>query len=1418
MNTSSFINSTRIEILTKDNYDSWCVQAEALLVKSDGWGYANGTIKKPTSDATAILQWEMADKKARADIILSIAPNIAKRVAKLTTSREVWLNLKETYASIGPIKKATLLHALTVSRMSEEDDIHEHLNSFFDIISKLETMEINVNDELITTLVINSLPDSFENFAGNIRSRDELPTPEQCKIKILEEFERRKSRAKRDEQAMIAAKRYYNRGNKFHSNSHSTGKPKEKHFPFRCSKCGEYGHKAACCPTREDQKPKSSRYQHPNYQNDGNRRERANLSEESYLAVGGEESFRVDVCKDSTRWCLDSGSSSHSCKEKSSFETLSRAENVKLNLASNSSTAIQGKGKVRLPVTDGRNLRSVNLESTIYVPDLRVNLMSVGKITKRGDHEVIFGKDEAVVQDLQGNIKMVADRIGDLYYVRTSLPEYAHAAETGSSPSDLLKWHQRMGHLNVHDLKEMVKNNYVTGIKVNCNEQMEPCATCLEGKLSALPFPKRTSRSDEPLQLIFSDICGPMRVHSNGGKSYFVTFIDDYSRWTEVFLLSKKSDVFNAFKEYKKIVENKFQSKLKAFQSDNAREYISAEFSEYLKSNGIQRRLSAPRTPEQNGVAERKNRTLVEMARCLILQSGLPPSFWGEAILTANFVRNRCPTATLFGRTPYEYWTNRVPNLKFFRTFGETAFVLNKNKGKDKLGPKAEKAIFVGYAVEAKAYRLFIPGTKKILISRDVGFLGEMYYKPHKEDIISANAEANSHKLLLNEETEAVTDVKTRDIIVETNDEVESIPEFKRGRGRPRRVKSGRRGRPCKEFNMVPVTYVRCDSIASTSTDPTSPTTPATPPVIDNVTEPPRVETTTDQDNDDVFLDDPGTTAGYLNEEEEIIEYAFNAEVNFKSATTGPEQEEWKEAILTEVKSLMENETWEVVNPPRERKIIGCRYVLTNKYFPDGKLQRRKARLVAQGFTQQPYVDYTGTFAPVARLTSIRLLLALAVKYDMIVEQIDITTAYLNGTLDEQIYMRKPPMIEDALEELIRREPKDSKLAMKSKEMLEDFKLGKVCSLKSALYGLKQAGLQWNIEVNSVLTRIGLTQSKSDPCIYFSKRNEDLLLVSVYVDDFLIVSKNPKWIESIKKEMSTYFEVKDLGTAHYCLGIEIIQDPRGIAIKQSNYIRELIRRFNLEEANSVTTPLPVDAKSTTSLKSSTDCGNLPYRELIGGLMYIAMATRPDITYAVSFLSQFNHSYTKVHWGLAKRVLRYLIGTQDVGIMYSKSANQIKGYVDADWGSNLLDRKSYTGFVFLLSNGAISWKAQKQRTVALSSTEAEYIGITEAVKEAVYWSNFMNEIGLQELEHLMVYNDNQGAKLLVENPVFHQRTKHIDLRHHFIRDTLKRECIELSYLNTNEMIADVLTKPLPSQKHHVFIHRLGLRCIPSRSIH
>lgn len=451
---------------------------------------------------------------------------------------------------------------------------------------------------------------------------------------------------------------------------------------------------------------------------------------------------------------------------------------------------------------------------------------------------------------------------------------------------------------------------------------------------------------------------------------------------------------------------------------------------------------------------------------------------------------------------------------------------------------------------------------------------------------------------------------------------------------------------------------------------------------------------------------------------------------------------------------------------------------------------------MAKGCSQQPGVDFQETFAPVARQSSIRILMALAAEFNLELFQLDVEMAYINGDLDEdeQIFMEQ------------------------ADEFVEVKKEDQVYSLKKALYGLKQSGRKWFMKLDEELLRFGLQPLKTEKCIYIMETEDTYMIVVIYVDDLIIGTSNKDTYLKLKKDLAQKFKMKDLGKLHYCLGIEFKQDlsRKTVTMCQRKYIQNILIDYGMVEAKTMSTPLDGNVKLSKQMQPKTEqekseMETIPYSSLVGSLMYLAVSTRPDIAHAVSALSQYTTNPGKEHWQAAKRVLRYLRGTENHGLIFKQLSCPLEGYVDSDWGGNIDDRLSYTGFVFKLANGAVTWESRKQRSVALSSTEAEYMALTEAAKETIYLRNLLKDFGFlsDDAEPTIVYCDNQGAQKLMRNPIFHSRTKHIDIRHHYVREVFQRGELNVKYIPTNEMIADVLTKSLFGPSHRKCIEGFGI---------
>ena len=378
----------------------------------------------------------------------------------------------------------------------------------------------------------------------------------------------------------------------------------------------------------------------------------------------------------------------------------------------------------------------------------------------------------------------------------------------------------------------------------------------------------------------------------------------------------------------------------------------------------------------------------------------------------------------------------------------------------------------------------------------------------------------------------------------------------------------------------------------------------------------------------------------------------------------------WKDAVRSEMDSIMANGTWEITERPYGCKPLGCKWVFKKKLRPDGTIEKYKARLVAKGYDQQEEEDFFDTYSPVARLTTIRVLLSLAASHGLLVHQMDVKTAFLNGELKEEIYMQQPD------------------------GFVIDGQERKVCRLIKSLYGLKQAPKQWHDKFNTTLTSIGFVVNEADKCVYYRHGGGEGVILCLYVDDILIFGTNLKVIEEVKSFLSQNFEMKDLGVADVILNIKLLRDNEGgITLLQSHYVEKVLSRFGYSDCTPSQTPYDPSVLIRKSKGMAKD--QLRYSQIIGSLMYLASATRPDIAFAVSKLSRFVSKPGDVHWHAVERVMRYLKGTMNYGLHYTGYPSVLEGYSDANWISDADEMKATTGYMFTLGGGTVSWKSCKQ---------------------------------------------------------------------------------------------------------------------------
>ncbi|OBZ79951.1 Retrovirus-related Pol polyprotein from transposon TNT 1-94 [Grifola frondosa] len=519
-------------------------------------------------------------------------------------------------------------------------------------------------------------------------------------------------------------------------------------------------------------------------------------------------------------------------------------------------------------------------------------------------------------------------------------------------------------------------------------------------------------------------------------------------------------------------------------------------------------------------------------------------------------------------------------------------------------------------------------------------------------------------------------------------------------------------------------------------------------------------------------------------------EHAKNASIlddpqSYEEAMSRPDAERWKAACAEELLTFVKAELYDEVERPRDRKVVGCKWVFRIKRGPDGEIEKYKARVVAKGFTQVEGVDYTDTFAPVTKFASIRALLALAAKLDLEIHQMDVKSAFLNGNLDEEIFMACPPGFQGAR--------------------------NIVWQLRKALYGLKQASREWYKKIRAEFESLGFTRSNADHSVFYKNEDGVLLIVAVYIDDMLIFCNSLPAVEALKADLGSHYDMTDLGEARRILNIKIIRDRarRTIELTQRQYVESILTHQGMADCRPVSTPM---AQNLKLLKlSDAEIDATPYQSALGSLMYAMLGTRPDLAFAVGALSKHAAHPGEEHWTALMHVYKYLRATTDLRLVYDGNA---KGefplcYVDANWASDVNDRRSVTGYVYIMSGAAISWSSKKQPSTALSSTEAEYMAMAGATKEALWLRTFLDEIQQLPAAATLLLVDNQSAMALAKNAAFHDRTKHIAVRHHFIRDELEEGHIRAEYVPTGDQVADVLTKALAREKHVRFTEGMGL---------
>ncbi|UYV60351.1 hypothetical protein LAZ67_1000907 [Cordylochernes scorpioides] len=1192
----------QIQKFNGDNFHLWKFQMKIILEAKDLLGITDGSEVKPEiEDIAKFSEWKKKDAKSKMLITTALEFKYLQQIVNCQTSAEMWKKLSTIYELKSETNKYLLQQRFFEYKMNPNDNIASHISKVETQAQQMKDLGEPISDVALITKIICSLPDKYKNFItawDSVSSEEktlENLTARLLKEESLQDHWDSSGNFKPDNALMTFSK--------FNRNSTASNKQqqhqqsiKDKKKNTHCGYCKKKGHWwKECYKRKEEQKgqqPSSS-------------------ARDDSCAFSAETSAFLAETKDS--WIVDSGATDHMTFRREWFSTFEEISEGVHPVCLGDGKKIYAKGKGNIDILSYVDSQKINatLLDVLYIPELVTNLFSLSTATKHGLTLICKGNQKKLTKISKVLVTGIKDN-SNLYRIFIKAEQ---SSQTYVAQLSLDIWHQRMENIKIREKPDSLL-----------------CEACIYGKQNRKVFHASTSpNSTYPGELIYSDVCGPMSKRSPGGSLYF----DDFSRFRVAYFIRHKSDVLEKFKEFVKIVRTETGNKLKRFRTDNGTEFLNKNFSDYLKSLGIVHELTAPYTPEQNGISERDNRTIVESARCLL---------HGRKMLL-----ELCTTKVLGNSTPYEIWYKRKPSILHLKNFGCNAYVHTPKDNRKKLDKNSTRTFFVGYTETNKNYRMWDPIARKIIISRD----------------------------LIHQKIFRITKRAAQIPVPNQKNHVDTLSE----------IESEKRNNPQ-----------------------------------------PTVQ--------ELF-----SYACYVHDKEPL---------NYEDAIVGQNSKKWKLAMDDEFNSLMKNQTWTYVTLPSDRKAIAC-------------------RLIAKGYSQKSGLDYGETFSPVVKFDSIITILSLCASLDMEMIQLDVKSAFLNGDLEEELYMEQPQWYENL-----------------------DFP-NHVCSLQKSIYGLKQSPRMWNKKFNEFLTKFDLKPSTYQIHAY--------ILLAIYVDDCLICSVNKQHLDDIVQYLNSKFEIQTF-TADYFLGLQIYRDrtTKMLFLHQALYIERTLEHYNLLEIKLQSVPSDPYSKLTKEMcpkdnQEIEEMNKIPYRQIIGSLMYLVTGTRPDIAYAVSRVSQFMNSPGPSHWTVVKKIFGYLKATKNIGICFGGSSctTSLIGFSDADFAGDLDTRKSTTGY----------------NCVSLSTTESEYIAASKATKEAIWLRQLLRELHQEQVKPTTIFCDNQSCIRLVHNPEYHKRTKHIDISYHFIRDQFQKHAIDLLYVCSNDQAADIFTKALPPERYRRLRSQLGL---------
>lgn len=1460
----------------------------------------------------------MQHDKAFAALWMSLGPtvqNLFSTILQEGNVREWYDEICKKYGKTSIHDCAILMTEILSAQYRSNDDVDTFVASMLQKNQLLTASKNGFSELQMKVFITRALPVEYSPVISTLRYADQLQQRTVQEISAMLKIHQQE--VIRGGASSSASAHHVSSRNHGKSHGKAANHSSSSSSSANCFRCGKRGHLAPKCDTPAEglsctvsgcDKPKGDHSNGGHHARAAFHAKRKStsapappsapvthvlLASDSVLSASSSSSI------DKVSMIIDSGATKSFVHDIRLLQNVRPCDEIIVRTADNRQHKSNMIGTCPLLLSNGSMLEITNAR---YCPGLAVNLLSVKQVLNNGAR-VTFKKSNGVHSaciTTSAGAPIVVPASGDLFVLEceSKLIQHAHSVSSVSASSggvddisgavgdrddlmishsdrirersliisedacatigdhahavvDIDIWHKRFGHLSKSGMTKLIKSGSVVGLDVTAeqSELLSPCSHCEIAKAKRRSFADhKTTHATAPMHHISADLCG-VKDDSHPGGRHMLVLVDTFSRMKTVRIIDRKSDAEQQIIDFIKIQQNRTGNKLKVFHSDGGGEFISTNFKRWLTDNGIDKTTTLTATPAHNAIVERANRSLMEKVRALMLHAKAPEKFWPYAAHYAAYVLNRSLTkgTTEQGVTPYQLWFGHSPSVANLRVMFCDCFVHDDSPANAKLSARASRAFFLGIDETRNDYCAYLCwdiDNDKLLTSRNVTFNERSF--AHIADYKRISNIVDSDYMMFDVDDLLSNEIELAKII--SLEEQQPVAAASEGDGHESIIRERSPIIPAVVSNGDRhETIIRERSPFIQTRDYRKDGDVSTDRILSYKRQRVKANHSYKFDPKDVgarFVGDVGT----IHHAFALTDVSFSDPTTYREAMASRNAAQWTAAMQSEYQSMIDNDVFEEVDPPDGVHVMGSRFVFKTKMNSTGAIEKHKARLVAQGFTQTPD-EYGETYAPTLRLDTLRTLLAIGVKLNYALKQMDVCTAFLNAPLKERIFMRPPEGLQ--------------------------FTRGKVLRLKRSIYGLKQSPHEWHQLLTDYLRSLDWQQSKIDPCLFYKiSRTNHVMYMGVFVDDLICgydqQHDSDEHIE-FKSAFTARFKTTDIGDVDWILGMKVERDVTNgtLFLHQRLYTEKVLKTFNMDTCKPVSSPEDANIKLSRDDSPSPshddydahvdEMRRTPYAAVVGSLLYLSICTRPDIAHSVHVLTRFMHNPGRAHWQYAKRVLRYLRGTTNYGLLYSRNNGasiaasstahaaphdsvlqrstilrersliistdderdeshsdifrersliladndvSISSMSDANFGSDRIisttDRnyRSTTGSLFFVGGNLIAWDSYLQSTVAQSTCEAEYVAACQTANKTVAFANLLDELHFDTSSTpSIIHVDNQAAISVANNIYSGRSVRHMAIPWHVLKDYVNNKQVQLQWISTKSQLADIMTKAM-----------------------